>query len=175
MSAAHIFQYFLLILLIGITALNFYALTVGRKKKKQAHANYQQTLRLLEQRAFEKMQEHKVHFDEKQGYINDLSEGCLLTFDTKKKMVGITLKDDFYLFSYDEFISCKQTYETLENNKLANISVEIETKDSFITLIFGSKAWKAKSYLGKFLLSDSKEFCSLLESRCLGKEPNETR
>ena len=170
MTAAQLFQYLLLFLLIGFTALNFYALTVGRKKKKQAHANYKQTLRLLEQRAYEKMQEHNVHFDEKQGYMNDLSEGILLTFDTKKKMVGITLKDAFYLFAYADFVSCKQTYETVDKNKLANISVEIETKDSIITLVFGSKSWKATSYLGKFLLSDTKEFCSLLESHCLGKE-----
>jgi hypothetical protein len=33
-------------------------------------------------------------------------------------------------------------------------------------LVFGSKAWRRKSYLGKFLLQDSKEFCTILENHC---------
>ncbi|ADY14789.1 hypothetical protein [Sphaerochaeta globosa] len=163
-------QYLLLALLALFTLFNIYSLTTGKKKRKLAAANYQQTLRSLEQKAYELMQQKKLKFDVKQGYINDLNEGILLTFDTKHRMVGIVLKDAEYLFSYEEFVSCKQTYETLENKKISNISVEIETKDSIISLLFGSKAWKPNSYLGKFLLSDSKELCTLLEKYCLVKE-----
>ncbi|MEA4865718.1 MAG: hypothetical protein VB088_10020 [Sphaerochaeta sp.] len=170
MTYTPILQYLLLALLAVVTIFNFYALTIGKKKRNRAKANYQQTLRSLEQKAFELMQQHKLKFDIKQGYINDLNDGILLTFDTKKRMVAVVLKDAEYLFGYDEFISCSQHYETLENNKISNITVEIETKDSIISLLFGSKAWKPKSYLGKFLLSDSKEFCTLLERYCLGKE-----
>ena len=89
-----------------------------------------------------------------------------MTFDNEKRMVGITLAEAFYLFSFSDYVRCEQKYETLENNKLSNISVEIETQQEIITLLFGSKAWKASSYLGKFLLSDTKEFCSILKERC---------
>lgn len=166
MNVTSIFQYLLLVLLAAVTVLNIYALTVGKKKKQQASVNYQQTLRNLEQRAFELMKEHKLSFDEKHGYINDIGAGILLAFDNEKKMVGITLAEDFYLFGFSDYISCKQKYETLENKKLSNISVEIDTQDSIITLVFGSKAWKPTSYLGKFLLSDTQEFCTILENHC---------
>ncbi|MGE4583921.1 MAG: hypothetical protein AB7C91_04675 [Sphaerochaeta sp.] len=166
MSATTIFQYILLIALILFTAFNFYAFTVGKKKKQQATNNYQQTLKALEQQAYEAMQERKIHFDQKQGYINDLNEGILITFDHANHLVGITLKDAFYLFGFSDFLGVKQTYDTLENGKLTNIAVEIETKDSVITLLFGTKEWKRNSYLGKFLLSDSQELCTLLEREC---------
>jgi hypothetical protein len=166
MNVSSIIQYVLLVLLVAITLLNIYALTVGKKKKQQATANYKQTLRDLELKAYDLMKEHKLSFDEKHGYINDSGSGILLTFDNEKQMAGITLSDEFYLFPFSDFVDCKQTYETLQNKKLSNISVEIETKDSIITLLFGLKAWRPNSYLGKFLLSDTQEFCTILKRQC---------
>ena len=163
-------QYLLLALLVLFTLFNIYSLTTGKKKRKLAAANYQQTLRSLEQKAYELMQQKKLKFDVKQGYINDLNEGILLTFDTTHNVAAVVLKDAEYVFTYDEFITCTQHYETLENKKISNITVEIETKDSIISLLFGSKPWKPNSYLGKFLLSDSREFCTLLERYCLKKD-----
>lgn len=170
MTFTTILQYLLLALLALLTIFNLYSMTTGRKKRKLAAANYQQTLRSLEQKAYELMQQKKLKFDVKQGYLNDLNEGILLTFDTKHKIAAVVLKDAEYVFAYDEFISCTQHYETLENKKISNITVEIETKDSIISLLFGSKPWKPNSYLGKFLLSDSKEFCTLLERYCQEKD-----
>ncbi|NCC65575.1 MAG: hypothetical protein EOM15_13060, partial [Spirochaetia bacterium] len=111
MTVSSIIQYVLLAFLVAITLLNLYALTVGKKKKQQATANYQQTLRDLELKAYDLMQKHKLSFDEKHGYINDSGSGILLTFDTKNRMVGITLSDEFYLFPFSDFIDCKQKYE----------------------------------------------------------------
>ncbi|HCU30050.1 MAG TPA: hypothetical protein DIC57_05310 [Sphaerochaeta sp.] len=172
MTFTTILQYLLLALLAVVTLFNFYSLTVGKKKRNQAKINYQQTLSALERKAFELMKQKNLKFDVKQGYINDLNDGILLTFDTTHKTVAVVLKDAEYLFGYDEFISCTQHYETLENNKISTITVEIETKDSIISLLFGSKAWKPNSYLGKFLISDSREFCTLLERYCLEKGSN---
>jgi hypothetical protein len=159
MTFTTILQYLLLALLAVVTLFNFYSLTVGKKKRNQAKINYQQTLSALERKAFELMKQKNLKFDVKQGYINDLNDGILLTFDTTHKTVAVVLKDAEYLFGYDEFISCTQHYETLENNKI-------------ISLLFGSKAWKPNSYLGKFLISDSREFCTLLERYCLEKGSN---
>ena len=172
MTFTTILQYLLLALLAVVTLFNFYSLTVGKKKRNQAKINYQQTLSALERKAFELMKQKNLKFDVKQGYINDLNDGILLTFDTTHKTVAVVLKDAEYLFGYDEFISSTQHYETLENNRITNITVEIETKDSIISLLFGSKAWKPNSYLGKFLISDSREFCTLLERYCLEKGSN---
>jgi CYTH domain-containing protein len=79
------------------------------------------------------------------------------------------LAEEFYHFPYADFVSCKQNYET-QGNKLSHISVIVETNDAIITLVFGSKAWRRKSYLGKFLLQDSKEFCTIMERHCLEKD-----
>lgn len=170
MTFSTIIQYLLLALLALLTVFNIYSLTTGKKKRKLAAANYQLTLRALEQKAYELMKQKNLKFEAKQGYINDLNDGILLTFDTKNKVAAVVLKDAEYVFNFDEFVSCSQHYETLENKKISNITVEIETKDSIISLLFGSKQWKPNSYLGKFLISDSKEFCTLLERYCLEKE-----
>ncbi|MGH0052144.1 MAG: hypothetical protein ACQ5SW_01980 [Sphaerochaetaceae bacterium] len=162
-----ILQYFLIILLIVITAINLYALTIGKKNRNRATANYQLTLQKLGARVNELMKEYGYDFADRQGYINDIGDGILLCFDTKKQVVGIALAETFYHFSYADFISCKQTYDEIsERGKLSNISVTIETKEEIITLVFGTKAWRKNSYLGKFLLQDSKEFCSILERHC---------
>lgn len=162
----NILQYLLLALLVIVTAANLYALTIGKKKNRnRAATNYRLTLQKLGVRTNELMKEHGYNFDDRHGYINDIGDGILLCFDTKKQVVGITLAEEFYHFPYADFVSCKQDYEMLEN-KLSNISVVIETNDAIITLVFGSKAWRRKSYLGKFLLQDSKEFCIILENTC---------
>ncbi|MGE4452944.1 MAG: hypothetical protein AB7D92_00290 [Sphaerochaeta sp.] len=162
----NILQYLLLVLLVIITAVNLYALTIGKKNRTRAAANYRLTLQKLGARTNDLMKEHGYDFDDRHGYINDLGDGILLCFDTKKQVVGITLAEEFYHFPCNAFVSCKQTYEMPEKHKLSGISVVIETHDTIITLVFGSKAWRKNSYLGKFLLQDSKEFCTILESHC---------
>lgn len=159
-------QYVLLALMALLTIFNFYVFVLGREKRERAKAGFQQTLAALDKEATAFMKQRSLNFDVKQGYINDLGEGVLLTFDTERKQVAIFLKDARYTFGFDEFVSCSLRYDTHSNNKISNITVEIETKDSVIALLFGSKQRKPNSYLGNFILSDSKEFCTLLEQHC---------
>ncbi len=161
-----ILQYLLIAFLVLVTVANIYTMTIGKKNRQRASANYKITLHNLDVKTKEYMQEFGYHFDEKQGYINDAGDGFLLNFDTKKQVVGITLTNEFFHFPYADFVSCKQSYETLENGKLSNISVVVETNEEVITLRFGTKDWKEKSYLGKFLLQDTLEFCSILDKHC---------
>ncbi len=168
----NLLQYILLTLLVPLTLFNLYSLTIGRKKKKQAVASFKQTLADLENKTFKEMKKRQLHFSEKHGYINDLNEGILLTFDYEKEKMGITLKDAFYLISFADIINCKEQYDILESGRWTNISVELETKDQFITLLFGSKIWKPSSSLAKFILSDVQEFCSLVNKvRCNDGQP----
>jgi len=166
-------QYVLLAFLVLLTLFNLYALTIGRKKKKQAVANFKQTLAELENKTFKEMKKRQLHFSEKHGYINDLNEGILLTFDHDKRKVGITLKDAFYLIPFDDVLSCAAMHDTLDNGKWTNITVELETEEQVITLLFGSRSWKPTSSLAKFILDDSKEFSTLVNKYCKGEQDTE--
>ncbi len=160
----NVLQYILFVLLVLMTVFNIYILTIGKKKRKQAAAAFKQTLAYLENKTFDEMKKRKLHFSEKHGYINDLNEGILLTFDHEKEMMGITLKEAFYLIPFDDILSCKERHDTLENGKWTNIGVELETKEQFLTLLFGSRKWKPTSTLAKFIISDAEEFCSLVNA-----------
>ncbi len=162
----NLLQYVLLAFLVLLTLFNLYSLTIGRKKKKQAVAAFKQTLAELEGKTFKEMKKRQLFFSEKHGYINDLNEGILLTFDHEKRKVGITLKDAFYLINFDEVISCTAKHDTLDTGKWTNITVDLETKDQVITLLFGSRFWKPNSTLAKFILNDAKEFASFVNKYC---------
>ncbi len=169
----NLLQYVLLTFLVLLTLFNLYALTIGRKKRKQAVAQFKQTLADLENKTFKEMKKRQLFFSEKHGYINDQNAGILLTFDHKKKKVGITLKDEFYLFDFDDVLSCTAGHDTLENGKWTNIAVELETKEQIITLLFGGQHWKPKSTLAKFILDDSEEFCSFVTKYCIEGQESE--
>jgi hypothetical protein len=169
----NLFQYVLLAFLVLLTLFNLYALTFGRKKKKQAVAKFKQTLAELENKTFKEMKKRQLFFSEKHGYINDLNEGILLTFDHEKKKMGITLKDAFYLFNFAEVLGCTAKHDTLSSGKWTNISVGLETKEQVITLLFGSRNWKPKSTLAKFILDDSKEFSNLVNKYCIEGQESE--
>ncbi len=169
----NLFQYVLLAFLVLLTLFNLYALTIGRKKKKQAVANFKQTLAELENKTFKEMKKRQLHFSEKHGYINDLNEGILLTFDHEKKKMGITLKDAFYLINFDEVLNCTAKHDTLDSGKWTNITVELETTKQVITLLFGSRSWKPTSTLAKFILDDSKELSTLVNTYCIEGQESE--
>jgi len=159
-------QYVFLALLVLLTLFNLYSLTFGRKKRKKAVSNFKQTLAELENKAYKEMKKRQLFFSEKHGYINDLNEGILLTFDHEKKKVGITLKEAFYLINFDDVLTCTSKHDVLENGKLTNITVELETNEQIITLLFGSRSWKSTSTLAKFILKDCDEFCTLVNKYC---------
>ncbi len=167
MSFTKILEYILFIALILLTLFNFYILTVGRKKKQRGEADFRKILATLENKTFEEMKRNHLDFGEKHGYINDSGQGIFLAFDQKKKMLGITILEEFYLIPYDEVLSCEVKNDTLPKDKITNIRVELETKDSRISFAFGKKVWKEKSHLGTFLLSDAKEFCAFVTSHCI--------
>lgn len=112
------------------------------------------------------MKTWKLSFEEQRGYLNDANEGILLAFDNKAQVVGIILKDSFFHFAYADLISCTRHYDTLANKKITNIHVVVETKEEYITLLFGTRSYKPNSYLGKFILGDSQEFCTFLTEYC---------
>ena len=169
----NLLQYVLLVFLVLLTLFNLYYLIIGRRKKKQAVAAFKQTLAELENKTFKEMKNRQLHFSEKHGYINDQNAGILLTFDHEKRKMGITLKDEFYLIPFDKVLSCTNKHDTLDNGKWTNISVELETEDQIITLLFGSRSWKPNSTLAKFILEDSEEFCTLVNTFC--KEGQESK
>ena len=166
MSFTKILEYILFIALILLTLFNFYSLTIGRKKKRKGEEDFHKILANLENKTFEEMKKNHLDFGEKHGYINDSGQGIFLAFDQKKRMLGITTLEEFYLISYGEILSCEVKNDSLPKNRITNIRVELETKDSQISFVFGKKIWKGKSHLGTFLLSDAKEFCTFVTSHC---------
>lgn len=166
----NLLQSILLGVLVLLTVFNIYNLTIGRKKRKQAKEAYQRTLAELENKTYKEMKKRQLNFSEKHGYINDLSDGILLTFDYENEKMGLTLKDAFYLIPFSEITGCIEKHEVLEDGKWTNIRVELTTEKQVITLPFGSQAWKPTSTLASFILSDTEEFCSLVNNRGRGRE-----
>lgn len=167
-------QYILVTLLVLLTLFNLYNLTLGRKKKSKATKDFKQTLAELEHQTYKEMKKRSLLFTEKHGYINDTGAGILLTFDHKKEIMGITLKDEFYAIPYNQVLSCTPLYDTLENKKWTNIRVELETEDLILTLQFASKPWRANSSLARFIVGDSEELCSFVTRYCIEGERPET-
>jgi hypothetical protein len=167
MAFSKIIQYILFVALILLTVFNFYALTTGRKKKIKGEQTFKQILIDLENKAFSEMKKNHVVFDEKHGYLNDANQGFFLTFDSKNRKMGITLKEEFYLIAYDEVISCEVKNDPLPKGLVTNVRVELETKDDLLVFVFGTKKWKTKSHWGAFLLADAQEFCKMVTSHCL--------
>lgn len=160
MSITAIIQYIILLLLIALTLFNLYNFTVGKRRRKSAHTDYKRTIALLEQDALAVVKKEKLRFETQIGYINDQNQGILLTFDKEGEMVGIFLTGEHHIIRFDEFISATRHYTEEENKRITAIVVDVETTTSVLTITFGSRTYRASSYLGKFILSDSEEFAS---------------
>lgn len=160
MSTTAIIQYILLLLLVAFTLFNLYAFTAGKKRRRAAQSDFRRTLAALEQEALAVVEQEKVSFETKIGYMNDRNQGILLTFDAQHEVLGIFLSGEHHLIRADRFISATQRYEALGDKKITNIVVDIETEESVITVLFASRSYRPSSYLGKFILSDSREFAS---------------
>ena len=168
MTFPKIIQYILFAALILLTVFNFYALTTGRKKKLKGEETFKKILRDLENKTFVEMKKNHISFDEKHGYINDANQGFFLSFDSKKRKMGIATNDEFFLLDYDEVVSCEVKSDPLAKGLVTNVRIELETKDDQLVFVFGTKEWKPKSRWGAFLLSDAQEFCNFVQSHCLG-------
>lgn len=160
MGISSIVQYILLGLLAAFTLFNLFIFTVGRKRRRAAQHSHQETMAALEQEAMAVVKKEKVSFETKLGYMNDQSQGVLLTFDKQHELVGIFLRGQYYLIWGEQFISATQRYETRDDKKVTDVVVDVETEESIITVTFATRAYRPSSYLGKFILSDSQDFAT---------------
>jgi hypothetical protein len=151
--------------LIPITAFNLYYLTIGKKKKKAAIQNYRQTFSELENKTIAEMEKNHLKFDKKQAFLNDAGQGVQLSFSKESKQMAITLKDTFHWMPFSDVKTCSVQHDEA-NGKFSNIRVEIKTTDKVITLVFGTKAWRPKSILGKMVIENAMEFCNLVITYC---------
>ncbi len=162
MSAMKIIQYILLVLLAALTVFNFYYFTVGRKRKGMAKAQYQQTLGIIERQAVAIVKREILPIETQMGYLNDRNQGILLTFDKAGQMAAIFLDGEHHIITADQFVKASQRYDQDGPKKITNVTVEVETVDSLLSLNFGGGSYRPTSYLGKFILEDSKDFCDRL-------------
>lgn len=162
MSTMKIVQYILLVLLAALTIFNFYYFTVGRKRKNAAKVQYQQTLGIIERQAVTIVKREKLPIATQMGYLNDRNQGILLTFDKAGEMAAIFLDGEHHIITSDQFVKASQHYDEDGPNKITNVTVEVETTDSLLSLSFGDGSYRPSSYLGKFILEDSKDFCDRL-------------
>jgi hypothetical protein len=155
----------LLIVLIPITAFNLYYLTLGKKKKKAAAQNYRQTLSELENKTIAEMEKNNLKFDEKQAFLNDAGQGVQLSFSKDSRQMAVTLKEAFHLMPFSDVQTCSVQHDE-SNRKYSHIRVEIMTTDKVITIVFGTKAWRTKSIMGKMIIEEATEFCNLINAHC---------
>jgi hypothetical protein len=154
-----------LIVLIPFTAFNLYYLTFGKKKKQAANQHLRQTFSELENKTIAEMEKNNLKFNEKQAFLNDAGQGVQLSFGKESWQMAITLKDAFHLMPFSDVLACSVQHDEL-NGKYSNIRAEIKTTDKVITIVFGTKARKPKSIIGKMIIEEATEFCNLVNTHC---------
>jgi hypothetical protein len=159
-------QYIVLFALALLTALNFYTLTRGRKKRKEGEEHFRKVFEELERKTDREAEAHGLSLDDRHGYLNDAGKGYFLSFDGERRMVGITTEEDFLAIPYDKVRSCTVCSEPLKNGKHTDIRVELETTEETLRFVFGTKQWNPKSHLGAFLFSDADQFRDFVKDRC---------
>ncbi|HZJ88359.1 MAG TPA: hypothetical protein VFC80_04325 [Sphaerochaeta sp.] len=155
-----ILQLILFAVLIPLTLFNFYFFTIGRKKRSRSQAEYQQILAKIERQAMEISKQAQLPFETQLRFLNDASQGILLAFDSVGELVGVFFDGSHHLFYRKDFLKAKQRWDQVDAKRITNISVEIETTEEVLTVIFGTKAYRPNSYLGKFILEDTQDFCT---------------
>jgi hypothetical protein len=158
-------EIFLLIVLIPITAFNLYIMTIGKKKKRAATQRYRQTFSELEKKTIAEMEKKNLKFDEQQYFLNDAAQGVQLSFSKESRQMAITLKDAFHLVPFSDVQACSIQHDE-SNGKYSNTRVEIKTRDKVISIVFGTTAWRPKSFLGKMIIENATEFCNLINAHC---------
>lgn len=158
MSTAEIL---LIVILVPVTALNIYYFTIGRKKKQEAIRRYKQALAELESKTIAEMEKNHLQFEEKQSFLNDAGQGVQLSFSRKDQQMAVTLKDAFHLVPFSQMEPCSVHYDEADG-KYANIRVEIKTPDAVIPIVFGTRAWRPRSIMGKMILEETTECCNLV-------------
>ena len=151
--------------LIPITAFNIYYFTIGRKKKQAREQYCRQIISELERKTIAEMEKNHLQFDEKQAFINDAGEGVQLSFSNDRGQMAITLKEAFHWMHFSDVKGCTVRHDEA-NGKYSNIRVEIKTTKKVITIVFGTRAWRPKSFVGKLVLENAMEFCNLVKARC---------
>ena len=155
----------LIIGLIPITAFNIYYFTIGRKKKREREQYCRQIISELEKKTLTEMEKNHLQFDEKQTFLNDAGEGIQLSFSKDRRQMAITLKEAFHWMHFSDVKGCSVRHDEA-NGKYSNIRVEIETAKKVITIVFGTRAWRPKSFVGKLVIENAMEFCNLVKARC---------
>ena len=79
--------------------------------------------------------------------------------------MAITLKEAFHWMHFSDVKGCSVRQDEA-NGKYSNIRVEIETAKKVITIVFGTRAWRPKSFVGKLVIENAMEFCNLVKARC---------
>ncbi len=158
------FQLILFVVLVPLTVFNIYSLTVGRKKRKTADVKYQQILVEIEKQALSIAKREKLPFETQMRFLNDANQGILLAFDKKGELAGVFFDGSYHLFYQKNFLGAQQTWEVVNEKHITNISVKIETTEEVLTVIFGTRTYRPRSYLGKFILKDSNEFCTAINA-----------
>jgi hypothetical protein len=155
----------LLIVLIPFTVFNIYNLTIGKKKKREGTQHYRQIFAELENKTIAEMEKNNLKFDEKQFFLSDVAEGIQLSFSKESRQMAITLKDAFHWMPVSDVQACCVQHDE-SKGKYSNIRVEIKTTDKAITFVFGTRAWRPKSFLGKMVIENAAEFCNLVNTLC---------
>lgn len=155
----------LIIGLIPITAFNIYYFAIGKKKKRAGEQHCRQVLSELEKKTLAEMDKHHLKFDEKQAFLNDAGEGVQLSFGKESGKMAVTLKDAFHWMNFSDVKACSVRHDE-SNGKYSNVRVEIKTTNKVITIVFGTRAWRPKSFVGKLVIENAMEFYSLVKTHC---------
>lgn len=155
----------LIVGLIPITAFNLYYFTIGKKRRQAAAQYYKQIFSELENKTIAEMEKNHLQFDKKQAFLNDAGQGVQLSFSKESKQMAITLEDAFHWMPFSDIKTCSVQHDEA-NGKYSNIRVEIKTTGKVITFVFGTRAWRPKSILGKMVIENAMEFCNLVNNHC---------
>ncbi len=161
MNIKDILLYILLMVLIALTLLNFYAMLTSKKRRAQSARSYQMEMSEVEGRLLKLMKERALNFTEVWRFMNDKGEGIVLVTDPEKRMAAIGMRGDTELFSFDDITDARADF-TKSGRRYREASVTATIRGTEYTYQIGTKPFWRKGIIGKVVYQTAEEFTAAL-------------
>lgn len=154
-------KYIILVLLLFVTIINIYSITLGKKKKNYNELLVNNLKMLIEKRYIEIV--NTIGFIESKRYffVSDCNKGFLLAFDSTNHIFIIITETNYNIFKSNEVHFCNKSISK-EGKYLLQSKAVISTESDNVEIIFGSKKRKSSSILGKFIIDSTTHFSKLI-------------
>ena len=158
-------QNIILFIIFGIVGvLCIYNLTVGKKIREKASQKNKDIFGSLRDKAVEHFGSHKCESMQFVPYMTDGNNGYLLCMSKEKDIMTIISYEDIIDMKYHSKKSCEVIVDG-DGKYVDSIKCAISCAEPLVnyTIILAGKRRRAKSFMGKFILSDAKELKAYIE------------